>query len=179
MARNKAKLVIHPVRLRILQALAGGQMTTGEISLVLPDVPTSSVYRHLRLLLEGELVTVVESREVNGILEKVYGLAQAPFLSRADVQDLNSKAHLEMFTTWLMTALQGFSDYLTRSEAEHGVPDLGADFAGYTEVVFLATEEEMEAFTRSLNSALIRYLKAEPAKGRRKRKLATILHPLE
>ncbi|UCG23539.1 MAG: helix-turn-helix domain-containing protein [Chloroflexota bacterium] len=174
MAINSVELVIHPVRLRILQSLESGEKTTQEIADRLPDVPKSSLYRHLRLLLEGEFVIVAEIRLVQGIQEKVYELSRPARLGAEDVADLTADDHLRYFTTYLMTVLRGFSDYLSES----GEIDFIADRVGYSEVSFWATGRELDEFAAQLNRALTPLLENLEGEGRRRRKLAVIGHPL-
>ena len=110
--KKKADLLIHPIRLQILQTLTNGSLTTQEISDALPSIPKSSIYRHLRLLLTGGMIKVAETRSVRGIQEKVYRLLQAPHLGPEDVAGLTREDHLGYFTTYTATLLQGFADYL-------------------------------------------------------------------
>ena len=173
MSLEKADLVIHPVRLRIFLALSTGPQTTQEIAQHLPDVPLSSLYRHLKLLLEGEMIEVVEARIVQGIQEKVYGLAQAPHLGQDDMAGLSSDEHLRYFTTFVVALLQGFANYL----ASTSEPDLARDFAGYTEAPMWATVAELEAALTAMNQVLLPVFRQGPGPGRRQYKLATIIHP--
>lgn len=183
MTLNKAELIVHPLRLRIIQALGSEQLTASEISAALPDAPRSSIYRHLRLLLEGGMIQVAETRLVNGIQEKVYAMARSAFLRGEDVAGLSAAQHEQMFAIWMATAMQSFTAFLQRSTAEHGRPELATDMAGYTEAVFYATDEEMAALSNALNGALLPFIGRQPlseaGSRRRKRKLATITHPLD
>jgi len=174
MAVDNAELVIHPVRLRILQSLESGELTTQEIADRLPDVPKSSLYRHLRLLLEGEFVSVADIRLVQGIQEKVYKLSRPARLGPEDIADLSADDHLRYFTTYLMTLLRGFSDYLSESAEINFV----ADRVGYNEVSFWATRQELDDFAAVLNSALTPLLESREGEGRRRHKVAVIGHPL-
>jgi DNA-binding transcriptional ArsR family regulator len=70
----RVDLLIHPIRLRIIQALGQDRLTTQELAERLPEVPLSSLYRHLQLLRRGDVLDVVEERLVNGIEEKVYAV---------------------------------------------------------------------------------------------------------
>ncbi len=47
--RRQLELMIHPVRIRVLGALARRPLTTAELDVEIPDVPRSSLYRHVRL----------------------------------------------------------------------------------------------------------------------------------
>jgi DNA-binding transcriptional ArsR family regulator len=175
MALGRAELIIHPVRLRILQALTSGPKTTAQIAEELKDVPLSSLYRHLRLLLEGAMIDLHETRIVHGIQEKRYQLAQAPRVRQEDLDGLSAEKHLQYFTTYIVTLLQGFGQYL---EAALKV-DYAADRTGYTEVEIQTTNEEIDAVFKKLNAAIVPMLQNKPAPKRKLRKLAIITFPIE
>ena len=174
---ERIELILHPVRLRILQTLLGEDLTTKEIAEQLPDVPASSIYRHLKLLLDGALVEVAEARLVHGIQEKVYHLAQSPHIGREEFAALPAADHFRYFTTYVLTLLQGFAAYLAAATDEDGRIDMGADYAGYTEASFFAADEELEELQAALNAALQPLLANEAGSGRHKHKLAIIAHP--
>ena len=174
MTVDNAELVIHPVRLRILLCLQSGELTTQEIADCLPDVPKSSLYRHLRLLLEGQFVSVAEIRLVQGIQEKVYILSRPARLGPEDMADLSAEDHLRYFTTYLMTLLRGFSDYLSDSTEI----DFEADRVGYNEVSFWTNKQELDDFSVQLNNALRPLLENHEGEGRWWHKVAVIGHPI-
>ena len=173
---GKAELIIHPVRLRILQSLSSSALTTQQISDSLPDVPASSIYRHLKLLLDGGIVEVVDTRLVKGIQEKVYGLAVAPHLSQADMAGLSKEDHLKYFTSYIATLLQGFADYL--DSREEGQLDFEADAVGYTELIFFANEDELKMFGGEMNRAIQKVARNPEGNGRQQHKLAVITYPV-
>lgn len=174
---NKAELIIHPVRLRILRDIGNGASTTQEIADRLGDVPKSSVYRHIKLLLEGDLVAVADTRLVNGIQEKSYQITQPPVLGPGDVALWTAEDHVSYFTTYVLTLLHDYANYVSRTEAEQGVIDMLADRVGYREVNFFATPQELDVTIGEMGAALMPLLKKEAGNGRRRYKLATVLHP--
>jgi DNA-binding transcriptional ArsR family regulator len=175
---QKVETIVHPVRLRILLALAGEELATQEIAERMADVPVSSLYRHLRVLLDEEIITVADTRPVKGVQEKVYRVAQSTFLGPADMSGLSPEEHMQYFTNYVLTLLQGFQDYLDRAAADGQDIDMLADRVGYTEVAFWADDAQFDAFGRELNQALLPLLQQPQAPGRRRRKLATITYPL-
>lgn len=177
MALTRAELIIHPVRLRIIRALGRERLTTQELAERLPDVPQSSLYRHLRLLRQGEVVDVVEARLVNGIQEKVYAVTGRTHLSQEEMAQLSVDEHLTTFTTYVVSLLQAFASYLAASADEDGRVDMAADFAGYTEVVFYADDLELQQFQQALNVALLPFIENKPTEGRRRYRMAIIAHP--
>lgn len=176
---KKADLILHPVRFRILQTLSGESLTTQDITNRLSDTPKSSVYRHLKLLLEGGMIAVAEARLVNGIQEKTYQLAQRPYLNNDDMANLSAVEHVQYFTTYLMNVLREFADYVEIVEAETGRVDLLADRVGYTEALFYASGEELDVLGTDLNAALGKIAQNGPGNGRSKRKFAIISHPIK
>ncbi len=172
MAMNKAELIMHPIRIRIIRALLLEPKTTQELAEQLPDVPKSSLYRHLKLLSEGELIGIAETNIVQGIQEKVYELVQMPRLSRAEMVEITADEHLRYFTTFMAILLQGFADYLETD------PDFRSDMVGYNEVEVWASEEQFNDFTRKLNAAVMPLLRQEMGEGRRQYKVATVVFPV-
>jgi DNA-binding transcriptional ArsR family regulator len=173
MTSDDLEVVIHPVRLRILQSLEAGPRTTQQIADNLTDVPKSSLYRHLKLLLESEFVTVSKIRVVQGIQEKVYQLNRPARLGPEEVAGVSAEDHLRYFTTYLMVLLRGFSKYLSVTPE----PDFVADRAGYSEVSFWATNAELDVLARAINEALMPLLQQEAGQGRRRQRMAFITYP--
>ncbi len=157
-----------------MQALTDGPKTTQDISLLLPEVPTSSLYRHLKILLDGKMILIDETRLVRGIQEKFYKMAQSPRLTAEELIGITAEEHLRLFTTYAITLLQGYTDYLKRTPD----PDYEDDRVGYSEVIVWVTNEQLDEFGRKLNEALIPLLNQEPGPGRHRHKLAVITHPV-
>ena len=82
---KSADLVLHPVRLRILQAFLGDRaLTTGELRDELPDVPAASLYRHVARLVDAGVLSVVAERRVRGAVERTYVLRTSAASVRMD-----------------------------------------------------------------------------------------------
>ena len=69
-----AEVLLHPVRIKILTALADGEATPQQIATVAPDVPKASLYRHLNILRAVGAIREVREYRVRGTFEKVYAL---------------------------------------------------------------------------------------------------------
>jgi DNA-binding transcriptional ArsR family regulator len=67
--------LLHPVRMRVVLALAGGQpMTVQELAERLGDVPIATLYRHVRTLAEAGILVTAGERQVRGTVERSYTL---------------------------------------------------------------------------------------------------------
>ena len=70
-----AEIVMNPVRQRIFQYLLIHETgTVKEIRKVLPVVPGASLYRHMKILTERNILTVVSENRIRGTVESVYQL---------------------------------------------------------------------------------------------------------
>ncbi|MDQ4075129.1 MAG: helix-turn-helix domain-containing protein [Chloroflexota bacterium] len=175
MATSKLDLLLHPVRLRILQSLIGQQLTTQQIAELLPDVAQATLYRQLNRLVDAGLIQVVEENPVRGAVEKVYALHEdASTLTREELAQASRDEHLRYFTVFLMTLLGDFARYLERDDW-----DFEADGVGYRQVALYLSDEELLQLTSEMNHLVRQAAHNRPNPERRRRLLSTILIPQE
>lgn len=179
MASSRAEVIIHPVRIRILQHLAGGiegrKMTAQQIGSELPDVPIASLYRHLSKLVEADIIQVVSERQVRGAVERLYALPRrGALLNETDVRQLSRQDHMRYFTIFVAGLLGDFARYLDRDKI-----DLIADGAGYRQLGIYLSDEEMAEVARAVNAILGPLMANGPGQGRRRWMLTTVLMPAD
>jgi DNA-binding transcriptional ArsR family regulator len=174
MPAREIELFLHPIRLRILLTLAVDTLTTQEIADRLPDVPKSSIYRHLKILLDAGLVVVAETRPVKGVEEKVYKLVKMPYVDSHQAARLAPDELARYCATFLATVLHDFNVYLQATPHL----DLARDRAGFTETIFYATDAEFDQAIGAFNAAIVPLTANGPGAGRRRRKLASVAHPV-
>lgn len=175
MAMKKADLILHPVRFRIMQVLIDTEMTTHEISESLASVPTSSIYRHLRILLVAGMVEVAESHQVKGIEEKVYRLAESPRVRGEDMAGYSREQHKRLFGAYISAMLRSFSDYIDSSQNL----DLERDRVGYTEMTFYATMQELDVLAAGLKEILDPLRENKPGTDKQRQLFSVITFPLK
>lgn len=175
MNKSKIDLIIHPVRLSLLQILTNACLTTSEISDALPSFPKSSIYRHLKILLNEGMVEIIETRPVKGTLEKVYRLAQPAALDKNDLQGTTKQDYMRMFTTFAASMLRGFSDFLDST----GDEQLTNEIFGCTATTFYATTQEMEQFSNELNKILDPLKQNSPSPVRQQQMFSIITFPVK
>ncbi|MEE2030902.1 helix-turn-helix domain-containing protein [Rhodococcus chondri] len=108
-----ADVVLHPVRLRIVQQLGGRQLTTAELRKALPHVTQATLYRHVAALIDAEIVTVVDERRVRGTIERTLALGERMAHVGHDDLDAMSDAELRSaFLTFLSTLSESFDKFL-------------------------------------------------------------------
>ena len=166
-------LLLHPIRLRIVQALVGAPMTPLQLKDHLGDVAQATLYRHLNQLADGGLLEVVEERSTRGGVERTYGVnAASVVLGDEDLESASVADHFRYFATFVGTLLADFGAYL-----DSGEPALTADRVGYRQVPLWLTDEEFDALVERMSSAVQEQVDNEPAPGRRRRLLSTIVMP--
>jgi hypothetical protein len=167
-----ADLLLHPVRLRIVQAFLGDRtLTTADLHEALPDVPVASLYRHVGLLADAGVLEVAGERKVRGAAERSYRLV-VEAASVDDAADLTAEDHGRAFTTFVAALLADFQRYLGRVG---GSPDLLADRVGYRQVGVWVTDEEFDELVADL-AAVLRPRMAHRPDGTRRRRLITTVH---
>lgn len=171
-----AELLLHPVRLRIVQAFLGGRrLTTGDLRRLLDDVPTATLYRQVTTLLEGGALEVVDEHKVRGAVERTYELRTTDLHVDAEAAGtMSPDEHRQAFFTFTASLLGDFERYLSRDDV-----DLARDMVGYGQVGLHLDDEEMTAFLADLQAVVLPRLAHEPRPGRTRRVLTTVVVPAD
>jgi len=169
-----ADLLLHPVRLRIVQAFLGDRaLTTGQLASELGDVPAGSLYRHVAMLTKAGVLQVVGERRVRAVVERTYMLRiLAAQIQPDEVAAMTPTQHLQAFVAYVAGMLTDAERYLTT-----GTPDPTRDGASYRMGALWLTDAEFADLVRDLRTVLQPRLANGPGKGRRRRMLYTVLLP--
>ena len=172
--KSKIKTMIHPIRMRIMQALLDGKtMTAGEISEKLPDIPQASLYRHINALLKEDILTVVSENRIRGTLEKVFSIsATLESSTTKEMEEASRDDHFHYFFSFLMSLLGEYEAYLQQEAID--MKEDGISFRQCS--VYLSDEEFIELLT-VIHEQMFAAMKNEPREGRRLRTLANIVIP--
>ncbi|HKF35276.1 MAG TPA: helix-turn-helix domain-containing protein [Ktedonobacteraceae bacterium] len=177
MATSRADLILHPVRLRLLAALAHRQLTARQLSELLPDIPQATLYHQLGKLTRSGLLRVVSERQVRGAVEKLYALDEKnTAIGPADLENATREDHLRYFTIFVAMVLGDFTRYL-HQEAPDAPIDPFADGVSYSEGPLYLSDDEFAQAATALRQALLPFMSNEPAPHRRRRLLTTIVFP--
>ena len=98
-----ADLLLHPVRLRIVQAFLGDRaLTTTALKSELPEVLAGSLYRYVARLVDGGVLAVVSERRVRRALERTCVLrASAAHLSWDEIAKMTPDEHRQAFLAFV------------------------------------------------------------------------------
>lgn len=169
-----SEILLHPVRLRIVQSFLGDRaLTTSQLAAELDDVPAASLYRHVALLADAGILRVAAERRVRGSIERTYTLAAAAAsISPAELAVMTPEQHSQAFLAFSAGLIADFDRYLAS-----GVPDLVRDGVGYTINAVWLTDAEFLEFARDLAMVFQPRLANAPGRGRTRRIVANVILP--
>ncbi len=170
-----ADALIHPVRLRVVQAVAAwGPQSAKELAARLGDVPHATLYRHVRALAVAGWLEVAAERQARGAVERTYRLGAADAVASAgDVAGAGRAAHSRWFAGFAAHLLGSFERYLAREPA----PDPVAEGLSYRVATLHLSDPETEALRQELVAVVARYSDRSPGAHRRVRTVATVILP--
>jgi Helix-turn-helix domain len=172
-----ADLLLHPVRLRVVQAFLGDRtLTTTDLRGELSDVPVATLYRHVAVLADAGVLEVVAERKVRGAAERSYRLdLDAASLGASDAAAMTADDHRRAFTAFAAALMAAFDRYIARAAPDGESPDLARDRVGYRQAAVWVTDEEFDAMAADL-AAVVEARMANRPDGTRRRRLVTTVH---
>ena len=160
-----AEVVMNPVRQRIFQYfLLHETGTVKELRKALPDVPSASLYRHIRILSDHAILMVVDENRIRGTVESVYRLNKDALAT----EDEGGNA-VQMS---LLSICASFARYFAS-----GNVDPQRDMLLLTNCTLLLTDEEFSGFLSEINEIALKYMKAEVTERSKTRQITLISAP--
>ncbi|WP_326954304.1 MULTISPECIES: helix-turn-helix domain-containing protein [unclassified Amycolatopsis] len=147
-----ADLLLHPVRMRILQALFDADpLTTAQLRERIPDVAPATMYRQIAVLAEAGVLEVAQERRVRGTIERSYRVRKEEAVVDPEARAAMSKEdHLRSYTTFAASLLGDFDRYLAHPDA-----DPHADGVVYRQAAVWLTEEEFAVMVEEIEKAVV------------------------
>ncbi len=162
-----AEVFMNPVRQRIIQYLLVHEKgTVKEIKKELPDVPSASLYRHIKILNDSEFIIVVEENRIRGTVENVYSLNREAL----EVDDENGTA-VQMS---LLSLCAAFAKYFSSGHA-----DPRKDLLMLTSCTLTLTDEEFIKFLTELNEVATKYMSIPVTETSVSRQITLVSSPVD
>jgi hypothetical protein len=173
---TSADLLLHPVRLRIVQAFLGDRaLTTTDLRSELPDVPAASLYRHVARLVDAGVLGVVSERRVRGAVERTYILrVAAANIGVGEFEKMSVDEHRQAFTAFVAGLLGDFDRYLARGDI-----DPVRDGVSYNLAAMWLDDDELSELRRDIARIFGPRLANAPGPRRKRRILGSVLLPGE
>ncbi len=162
-----AEIVMNPVRQRIFQYfLLHETGTVKELRKALPDIPSASLYRHVKILTDHSILVVVGENRIRGTVESIYQLNK----SAMEVEDESGNA-VQMS---LLSICASFARYFSRGNA-----DPKKDMLLFTNCTLVLTDEEFSGFLSEINEIALKYMKVEASEKSKTRQITLISAPAD
>lgn len=160
-----AEIVMNPVRQRIFQYLLVHETgTVKDIRKALTDIPSASLYRHMKILTDNAVLTVVGENRIRGTVESIYQLNK----SALDIDDADG-AGVQMA---LLSICASFAKYFAGGHA-----DPRKDMLMLTTCTLTLTDEDFMSFLSEINRLALKYMDIEVRKGSKTRQITLISAP--
>ncbi|MEU6698621.1 helix-turn-helix domain-containing protein [Pseudonocardia sp. NPDC046786] len=170
--RSLADLLHQPVRWRIVQNLIGRPLTTGQLAQRLPDVPTTTLYRHVAVLVQADVLRVTGERRIRGAVERTYELNTAAADGDNEAPDRDRLR--TMFTVFLAGLAGDFDRYLAADDV-----DPVRDRVSFRQAALWLSDGELAELQERITEAFAPFLEHDPEEGRTRRILSTVLLPAD
>lgn len=169
---SSADLLLHPVRLRIMQAFLGDRaLTTSQLREELSDVPPASLYRHVARMVDAQVLQVVAERKVRGTVERTYVLrVAAAQISPGEIAAMSPDEHRQAFMAFVAGLMADADRYLRRPDV-----DPIRDKVSYRLGGMWLDDAEYDELVQDLVRVLVPRTANGPRPGRRRRILATVM----
>ena len=166
METELAAVFMNPVRQRIIQYLLVHEKgTVKEMKKELSDIPSASLYRHIKILTDHEFLVVVEENRIRGTVENVYQLNRAAL----EVDDESGTA-VQMS---LLSLCSAFAKYFSSGHA-----DPRKDLLMLTSCTLTLTDEDFIKFLTELNEVATKYMAKPVTKKSVSRQITLVSSPV-
>ncbi|MGZ0152207.1 helix-turn-helix domain-containing protein [Kribbella sp. WER1] len=156
-------VLLHPIRWRIVQRVLGREVTTTDLRRDLPDIPATTLYRHVAALIDAGYLTVVRERKVRGTTERTLSLDQTT-VGRIDAREARAMTPDQHRQAFLMMLTRLAADF--DRVVEHGDLYPRMDQVGYSQLAMYLSPEDMVGFRERFAELIEPYLAEAPGKDR-------------
>ncbi|WP_344234388.1 helix-turn-helix domain-containing protein [Kribbella hippodromi] len=155
-------VLLHPVRLRIVQRVLGREVTTTDLKRDLPDIPATTLYRHVAALIDAGYLTVLRERKIRGTTERTLGLDKTKgHMDQHEARAMTPDQHRQLF---LMMLTRLAADFDRVIESGDLYPRM--DHLGYLQLALYLTPEDMTTFRTEFHALVEPYLQDAPGRAR-------------
>jgi DNA-binding transcriptional ArsR family regulator len=166
--KSLENVLLNPVRMRIVQHLSFLESATvGKLVELMNDVPRTTLYRHINMLYDRGLLTVVKEEKVRGTYEREYALNTAKLH-----EDLESNIIEKSVYTLMVKLLADFEVYFKTQGS-----DPIKDRLFLAENTLLLSDMELGQFTDELFVVVKKYMNFTAEPERKPRVISIISSP--
>lgn len=161
-----AEIVMNPVRQRIFQYfLLHETGSVKDVKQALSDIPSASLYRHVKILADSSILMIVGENRIRGTVESIYQLNKEALSAEDESGNAVQISLLSLCTS--------FAKYFSGSN-----PNPKKDMLLFTNCTLLLTDEKFMEFLSEINEIACKYMKADTAPDSKTRRITLISSPV-
>ena len=161
-----AEIVMNPVRHRIFQYfLLHETGSVKDVKQALSDIPSASLYRHVKILADSSILMIVCENRIRGTVESIYQLNKEALSTEDESGNAVQMSLLSLCTS--------FAEYFSGSN-----PNPKKDMLLFTNCTLLLTDEKFMEFLSEINEIACKYMKADTAQDSKTRQITLISSPV-
>jgi len=173
MSESKADVILHPVRMRIIQSLVSEPLTVQQMKERMPDIPQATLYRHLKKLFESKVVFVVDEQQIRGTVEKWYALHPKEVnLGTDELANYTKEQYMALFMKYIANIMAEYERYVSQEKV-----DFVKDGVSLRHASLYLSDEEFTSLLQELGKVYSKVLTNKQAPDRKKRTFANIIIP--
>ncbi|CAM3974828.1 helix-turn-helix domain-containing protein [Mesobacillus zeae] len=156
---NKAEILMHPVRMKIAQALMRnneeGLTPLGMLDII-QDVPQATLYRHIQVMFDAGVLRIVKEKKIRSVSEKYYALNEdAARLDSEEWKKTSKEKKLNYISFYQLSLLTQYQNYLSTLEKKNSTEDQ----ATFSLLELKIADQDFDSFHRELNDLMHKYYK--------------------
>lgn len=173
MSESKTDVILHPVRMRIIQSLVSEPLTVQQMKERMPDIPQATLYRHLKKLFESKVVFVVDEQQIRGTVEKWYALQPKEVnLGTDELANYNKEQYMTLFMKYIANIMAEYERYVSQEKV-----DFVKDGVSLRQATLYLSDGEFASLLQELGQVYSKVLTNKQAPNRKKRTFANIIIP--
>ncbi|VDN47120.1 conserved protein of unknown function [Petrocella atlantisensis] len=162
--KNINDIMLNPVRMRIIQTIAVREtLTATEICEKISDIPRTTLYRHIKILLDNDILSVISEQKIRGSLERTLAINTGEIVKHNTLENAAQNAF-----AFLMKKYAILQNYFNDENA-----DPAKDRVFMNSTILMTTDDEFDEFLSELSGLLMKY-SFEASKGRKARDISII-----
>lgn len=135
---SRAKALLHPIRTRIVFVLQDRQLNAARIARILGDVPLTTLYRHINLLLDAGVITIAKETRIHGTVEREFKLVESATYIDAERDKPTAEDVVGLVNALTGIVREGFNRYVQQAP----MPPPAGEVSFLVKSLYLTAEEQ-------------------------------------
>lgn len=170
------KVFVNPKTGKILlEIVRQKRVTVKELCARFADIPRSTMYRILTKMEKSGYITVVDYRQVRGVIEKTYAPSES-ILKIQNTGEPSLDGITDMFVRYMVEFLEIFRRFADENSGRP-IEELKKDIWGFYTAPVYVNNRELEHILNDIGAIITRYTKENWTEGRTLRSIGTIITP--